>query len=120
MRQSELNLSEEDRSTIEAIRSKGRHQAREVNRAHVLSCLHRDIPESQGMAVLGIGRTGCGVGGVRCATLRTPAPVRHPRRGPRHRVCLLSATQGTPGPAWRMYRGARVRPGLVASCWRTA
>jgi hypothetical protein len=31
--------------------------AREVNRAHVLSCLDRDIPEAQIMTVLGIGRT---------------------------------------------------------------
>ncbi|WP_114971960.1 helix-turn-helix domain-containing protein [Rhodoferax ferrireducens] len=57
MRQTELKLSEEDRSVIEAIRSKGVHQAREVNRAHVLSCLDRDIPEAQIMEVLGIGRT---------------------------------------------------------------
>ena len=57
MRQTELHLSEEDRSTIEVIRSKGMHQAREVNRAHVLSCLDRGVPESQIMAVLGIGRT---------------------------------------------------------------
>lgn len=57
MRQTELNLSEEDRSVIEAIRSKGMHQAREVNRAHVLSSLDRGIPEAQIMAVLGIGRT---------------------------------------------------------------
>jgi hypothetical protein len=39
MRQTELNLSEEDRSVIDGIRGKGLHQAREVNRAHVLSCL---------------------------------------------------------------------------------
>ena len=57
MRQTELNLSEKDRSIIEVIRSKGVHQAREVDRAHVLSCLDRDIPESQIMAVLEIGRT---------------------------------------------------------------
>ena len=57
MRQTELNLSEEDRSVIEGIRSKGLHKAREVNRAHVLSCLDRGIPEAQIMAVLGIGRT---------------------------------------------------------------
>ena len=57
MGQTELNLSEEDRSTIEAIRSKGgSHQAREVNRALGLSCLGRDIPESQIMAVLGLCR----------------------------------------------------------------
>lgn len=57
MRQTELTLSEEDRSIIEDIRSKGLHQAREINRAHVLSCLNRGIPEAQIMAVLGIGRT---------------------------------------------------------------
>ena len=57
MRQTELHLSEEDRSVVEGIRAKGLHQSREVNRAHVLSCLDRGIPESQIMAVLGIGRT---------------------------------------------------------------
>jgi hypothetical protein len=57
MRQTPLNLSEEDRSVIEEIRSKGLHQAREVNRAHVLSCLDRGIPEAQIIAVLGMGRT---------------------------------------------------------------
>ena len=57
MRQTDLKLSEEDRSVIKGIRSKGLHQAREVNRAHVLSCLDRGVPESQIMAVLGIGRT---------------------------------------------------------------
>ncbi|MCC6942662.1 MAG: IS630 family transposase [Novosphingobium sp.] len=57
MRQTPLNLSEEDRLVIEEIRSKGLHQAREVNRAHVLSCLDRGIPEAQIIAVLGIGRT---------------------------------------------------------------
>ena len=57
MRQTELHLTDEDRSLIDAIRSKGLHQSREVNRAHVLSCLDRGIPEAQIMAVLGIGRT---------------------------------------------------------------
>jgi len=57
MRQTELQLTEEDRSVIEEIRSKGSHHSREVNRAHVLSCLDRGIPETQIMAVLGIGRT---------------------------------------------------------------
>ena len=57
MRQTELNLSEEDRSIVQDIRSKGLHQAREVNRAHVLACLDRGVPQSQIMAVLGMGRT---------------------------------------------------------------
>ena len=57
MRQTELHLTEEDRSVIDCIRSKGVHHSREVNRAHVLSCLDRGIPEGQIMAVLGMGRT---------------------------------------------------------------
>jgi hypothetical protein len=57
MRQTELHLTDEDRAVIDAIRSKGMHYSREVNRAHILSCLDRGIPEAQIMAVLGIGRT---------------------------------------------------------------
>lgn len=57
MRQTELRLTEEDRRSIEMFRSRGLRHAREVNRAHILSCLDRGIPESQIMAVLGVGRT---------------------------------------------------------------
>ncbi len=57
MRQTELYLSEEDRAVINDIRAKGLHQAREVNRAHVLASLDQGVPEAQIMAVLGIGRT---------------------------------------------------------------
>ena len=57
MRQTELRLSDEDRALIESYRAKGLRHAREVNRAHVLSALDRGIPESQIMAVLGVGRT---------------------------------------------------------------
>jgi len=57
MRQTPLQLSEEDRLVVNEIRSKGLHQCREVNRAHVLSCLDQGVPEAQIMAVLGIGRT---------------------------------------------------------------
>ncbi len=57
MRQTELHLTNEDRSVIDEIRSKGIHSSREVNRAHVLSCLDRGVPEAQIMAVLGMGRT---------------------------------------------------------------
>jgi len=57
MRQTEMHLTDEDRVAIDRIRCQGVHQSREVNRAHVLSCLDRGIPEPQIMAVLGIGRT---------------------------------------------------------------
>ncbi len=57
MRQTVLRLTDEDRVLVDEIRGKGLHQAREVNRAHVLSCLDRGVPEAQIMAVLGMGRT---------------------------------------------------------------
>ena len=57
MRQTELNLTDEDRSVIHEIRSKGVHSSREVNRAHVLSSLDRGVPERQIMEVLGMGST---------------------------------------------------------------
>jgi Homeodomain-like domain len=57
MQQTELKLSARDRRIVEEVRSKGVHRAREVNRAHVLWCLDRDVPEAQIMAVLGVGRT---------------------------------------------------------------
>jgi len=57
MRQTELKLSPQDRGTVEAVRGKGVHHSREVNRAHVLACLDEGIPEAQIQAVLGIGRT---------------------------------------------------------------
>jgi len=57
MRQTELHLSPEDRDTVQALRSKGVHHSREVNRAHMLACLDAGLPEAQILAVLGVGRT---------------------------------------------------------------
>ena len=57
MRQTRMQLTPEDRKVVDEIRSKGLHHSREVNRAHVLSCLDRGIPEAQIMSVLSIGRT---------------------------------------------------------------
>jgi transposase len=57
MRQSELRLSKRDRDTVQGFRSKGKHMAREFNRAHILAALDRKIPERQIMEVLGVGRT---------------------------------------------------------------
>ena len=52
MRQTELHLSPDDRVAVQAIRAKGTHSAREVNRAHILLALDRRIPEAQVMAAL--------------------------------------------------------------------
>jgi len=57
MRQTELHLADKDRELIESYRAKGLRHAREVNRAHILSALDREVPETQIMGVLGIGRT---------------------------------------------------------------
>lgn len=57
MRQIKLYLDDKARELIDSYRAKGLRQAREVNRAHILSALDRGISETQIMAVLGIGRT---------------------------------------------------------------
>jgi transposase len=57
MRQTEIHLSQEDRAVVEAVRSKGLHQSREINRAHMLACLDQGVPEAQILMVLGVGRT---------------------------------------------------------------
>lgn len=57
MRQTKLQLTEEDSAALKSVRSKGQHLAREVNRAHILSALDRNVPEKVIMSVLGIGRT---------------------------------------------------------------
>lgn len=57
MRQTKMHLTEEDRGTLKSFRSKGKHLAREVNRAHILSALDQKVPESVIMEVLGVGRT---------------------------------------------------------------
>ena len=86
MRQTELRLSKKDDRTLEAFRAKGSHKARETNRAHILAALHRKVPESQIMAVLGVGRTA--IWRTRAAYLQggmalAPVPDRRENRAPR-------------------------------------
>ncbi|HEX9759131.1 MAG TPA: helix-turn-helix domain-containing protein, partial [Nitrospiria bacterium] len=57
MRQTKLKLSQRDRQILKEFCSKGKHMARELNRAHILVALDRNIPENQIMGVLGVGRT---------------------------------------------------------------
>ena len=125
MRQTELKLSEEDRSIIEGIRSKGLHQAREVNRAHVLSCLDRDMPEAQIMAVLGIGRTAVWraraaylQGGVDLAVLdveRSGRPRQYDTNAEARVIALACSTPPKGHQRWTMVeleRAARQEPGM--------
>ncbi len=126
MRQTELQLTDEDRSIIDEIRSKGVHCSREVNRAHVLSCLDRGIPEAQIMAVLGLGRTAVWrtraaylQGGVDLAVFDVARPGR-PRRydtDAEARVTALACSSPPEGwQRWTMIeleRVARLDPGLA-------
>ena len=57
MQQTLITLSDDDRRELESFRSNGRHHSREVNRAHILLGLSREIAEKSLMEVLGIGRT---------------------------------------------------------------
>ncbi len=54
MRQTELRLSRKDKQTVEEVRAKGLHHSREVNRAHILAALDRQVPQAQIMEVLGV------------------------------------------------------------------
>ena len=125
MRQTELNLTDEDRSVIHEIRSKGVHSSREVNRAHVLSCLDRGIPEARIMAVLGIGRTAVWrtraaylQGGVDLAVFDVARSGRPPRydTDAQARVTALACSAPPKGrQRWTMVeleRAARQEPGL--------
>lgn len=125
MRQTELHLTDADRAMIDAIRSKGLHPAREVNRAHVLSCLDQGIPEAQIMAVLGIGRTAVWrtraaylQGGVELAVFDVARSGR-PRRYGTDAAARVTALACTTPPEGRqrwtiqeLERAARQEPGL--------
>ena len=57
MRQTKLVLTPEDQERLQLFRSKGLHHAREINRAHILLALDRNIPEATIQNMLGVGRT---------------------------------------------------------------
>jgi transposase len=53
----ELHLTEPERQKLRVFRAKGRHSARELNRAHILAALDQKIPQNQISQVLGVERT---------------------------------------------------------------
>jgi hypothetical protein len=125
MRQTEMHLTDEDRSVVDEIRSKGLHQAREVNRAHVLSSLDRGVPEAQIMAVLGMGRTAIWrtraaylQGGVELAVFDVARSGRPRQYGTddEARVTALACSAPPAGrQRWTMVeleRAARLEPGM--------
>lgn len=125
MRQTELHLSEEDRTVVEEIRSKGLRHAREVNRAHILSCLDRGIPEAQILAVLGIGRTALWrtrsaylQGGVELAVFdvaRSGRPTQYDTDAEARVTALACSSPPAGKQRWTitaLERAARLEPGL--------
>jgi transposase len=125
MRQTQIELTREDRALVDGIRSKGLHQAREVNRAHVLASLDRGVPEAQIMQVLGVGRTAVWraraaylQGGVDLAVFDVTRPGR-PRQydtDDEARVTALACTTPPKGQQrWtigQLEQAARQEPGL--------
>lgn len=126
MRQTELHLTEEARSLVDGIRSKGLHRTREVNRAHILSCLDRGISESQIMEVLGVGRTAVWraraaylQGGIDLALFdveRSGRPRQYDTDSEARVTALACSTPPTGRQRWTMVeleRVARQEPGLA-------
>ena len=125
MRQTQLKLSEDDRVNVDEIRSKGLHRSREVNRAHILSCLDRGISEIQIMAVLGIGRTAVWrtraaylQGGVALAVFdvqRTGRPHQYDTNAQARVTALACSTPPEGLQRWtivELERAARQEPGM--------
>ncbi len=125
MRETELRLSENDRQAIEDVRSKGLHHAREVNRAHILAALDRQVPQATIMEVLGVERTAIWrtraaylAGGLEQALYDVPRPGR-PRRydtNAEARVTALACSAPPTGlKRWTvagLEQAARQEPGL--------
>jgi len=56
MRRIQIHLSKSDLKAIAALRSKGLHSSREINRAHILAALGYQLSDEQIGAVLGVSR----------------------------------------------------------------
>jgi transposase len=56
MRRIPVELSSADRRAVDALRSRGTHMTREVNRAHILAALDRNVSDEQISQVLGVSR----------------------------------------------------------------
>lgn len=127
MRQTELRLSRKDKQAVEEVRAKGLHHAREVNRAHILSALDRQVPQVQIMEVLGVERTAIWrtraaylEGGLEFALYDVPRPGR-PRQYDTNVEARVTALACSAPPAgvkrWtvvRLAQAAREQPGLEA------
>jgi len=125
MKQTELRLAPADRTILRVLRSKGLRSARELNRAHLLAALDRQVPEAHVLAVLGVSRST--VWRTRAAYLEKGlayALADLPRSGPPRQyhtdqeaeVVALACSQPPPGAQrWTirlLTQAARKRPQL--------
>jgi hypothetical protein len=125
MRQTELRLSRKDKQTVEEVRAKGLHHSREINRAHILAALDRQVPQVQIMEVLGVERTAIWrtraaylAGGLDLALYDVPRSGR-PRQYDTNVEARITALACSAPPAgikrWtvlRLAQAARSQPGL--------
>jgi transposase len=125
MRQTPLRLSTKDRRVVAQLRAKGLRHAREVNRAHILAALDRNVSEAHIMEVLGVGRTAIWrtrgayrQGGLQYA-MRDAARPGKPRRYETRVEAEVAALACSAPPAgakrWTLVlleQAARTRPGM--------
>ena len=125
MKQSELHLSDADRQVLRAVRAQGHRSVRELNRAHILAALDRQVAEAQIAQVLGVGRTT--IWRTRAAYLERgldyalidlprPGPPRHYQTDQQAEVVALACSDPPVGAKhWTLgllTEAARKRPGL--------
>ena len=125
MKQTELHLTQADRTALRGLRSKGLRSARELNRAHLLAALDQQVPEAHILEVLGVSRST--VWRTRAAYLEQgldyaladlprPGPPRQYRTDHEAEVVALACSQPPPGARrWTirlLTQAARKRPAL--------
>jgi transposase len=122
MRRLEIGFSEQERQTLEAVRSHGYRAAREVTRAHILAASEQGGPDQQIETVLGVSRmtiwrtrSAYKEGGLANALQDAPRPGAPRRYEPAQEaeVVALACSQPPPGQKrWtieRLTEAARVR-----------
>ena len=125
MKQTELHLTQADRTALRVLRSKGQRSARELNRAHLLAALDQQVPEAHILKVLGVSRST--VWRTRAAYLEAgldyaladlprPGPPRQYHTDHEAEVVALACSQPPPGAQrWTirlLTQAARKRPAL--------